>query len=83
MQKILPFLTTLALFAVLPALADVPATAPTRQIAPETGPLAARYIPQRISRTGWATLTRERQPGSLRTVTTSPGGSSEGRLPKK
>lgn len=83
MQKFMPILTILAGFAALPALADVPVASPTRQISAESGPLAARYIPQRISRTGWATLTRERQPGTLRTVTVSPTKASESRLPKK
>lgn len=82
MQKFLPILTILAGFSALPVLADVPATSPTRCLSVETGPLAARYIPQRISRTGWATLTRERQPGTLRTVTASPTKISESRLPK-
>lgn len=83
MQKILPFLTLLTIFATLPVLADVPVAPSIHRIAPETGPLASRYIPQRISRTGWATLTRERQPGTLRTVTASPTKVSESRLPKK
>jgi len=83
MQKFLPILTILAGFAVLPVLADVPAASPTRPLSSETGPLAVRYIPQRISRTGWATLPRERQPGTLRTVTASPVKVSESRLPNK
>lgn len=83
MQKFLPILTMLASLAALPALADVPTASPTRQIPFESGPLAARYVPQRISRTGWATLTREHQPGTLRTVTASPTKVSESRLPKK
>lgn len=80
MQKFLPILTILAALTALPAFADVPAASPTRRMAAETGPLASRYIPQRVSRTGWATLTRERRPASLRTVT--PGKMQEGRLPK-
>lgn len=82
MQKFLPILTILAGLAVFPAQADVPAASPMRRVVQETGPLATRYIPQRISRTGWATLRRERQPGTLRTVTASPAKGSERRLPQ-
>lgn len=79
MQKILSFLTILAVSGAAAARADVPAPArvTTRFYTEGTAPLASRFIPQPIVRPGRGSLSSMRESG-LRTI--SPA--SQSRLPK-
>jgi|GEM_PF-5639088 len=81
MQKILPFLTILALFSALPVLADVPAPgkAAVRWYSEGTAPLASRYIPQLIVKPGRASLIL-RPDSRQRVVVPAPGNRTDNRF---
>ncbi|MBC7893516.1 MAG: hypothetical protein H7Y12_14965 [Sphingobacteriaceae bacterium] len=81
MQKFLPFLTILALFAALPVLADVPvpSNAVVRWYSEGTAPLASRYIPQLIVQPGRASLSL-RPDSRQRVVVPAPGNRTDNRF---